>query len=105
MLPARALLSDKSRLAVLLEHFATIDDPRDVRRISHPLAEILLLVVCGTIADCDDYDHIAAEPRPVWRRLNVSIPDTVRIFRTTNRWPRHGWNGRTTSAEPKGRSG
>lgn len=60
MLPASAPHSDKSRLAVLLEHFATIDDPRDVRRISHPLAEILLLVVCGTIADCDDYDHIAA---------------------------------------------
>jgi predicted transposase YbfD/YdcC len=53
-------LSGKSRLAVLLEHFASIPDPRDVRRIAHPLAEILLLVVCGTIADCDDYDHIAA---------------------------------------------
>jgi len=53
-------LPGKSRLAVLLEHFATIDDPRDVRRIAHPLAEVLLLVVCGTIADCDDYDHIAA---------------------------------------------
>ena len=60
MLPDPGLLSEKSRLAVLLEHFATIDDPRDVRRISHPLAEVLLLVVCGTIADCDDYDHIAA---------------------------------------------
>ena len=53
-------LGGKSRLAILLEHFATIDDPRDVRRIAHPLAEILLLVVCATIADCDDYDHIAA---------------------------------------------
>jgi hypothetical protein len=50
MSPAAATLSDKSRLAGLLEHFATIDDPRDVRRITHPLAEILLLVVCGTIA-------------------------------------------------------
>ena len=54
------LLPGKSRLAILLDHFATIPDPRDVRRIAHPLAEILLLVVCGTIADCDDYDHIAA---------------------------------------------
>lgn len=53
-------VSEKSRLGVLLEHFATIDDPRDIRRIAHPLAEILLLVVCGTMADCDDYDHIAA---------------------------------------------
>ena len=50
----------KSRLSVLVEHLSTIDDPRDVRRILHPLAEILFLVVCGTIADCDDYDDIAA---------------------------------------------
>jgi hypothetical protein len=60
MSPVPATLSDKSRLAVLLEHFAMIDDQLDVRRISHPLAEILLLVVCGTIADCDEYDHTAA---------------------------------------------
>ena len=53
--------ADRSRLSVLLEQFATIEDPRDVRRISHPLAEVLLLlVVCATMADCDDYDHIAA---------------------------------------------
>jgi len=53
-------LRGKSHLAVLPEHFATIPDPRGVRRIAHPLAGILLLVVCGTIADGDDYDHIAA---------------------------------------------
>ncbi len=58
LLPSQ--VSEKSRLGLLLEHFSTIDDPRDVRRIAHPLAEILLLVVCGTMADCDDYDHIAA---------------------------------------------
>lgn len=52
-------LPDRSRLAALLEHFGRIEDPRDVRRILHPLREVLLLVVCGTIADCDDYDAIA----------------------------------------------
>jgi predicted transposase YbfD/YdcC len=50
----------KSRLAALLEHFSQVEDPRDVRRILHPLPEVLLLVVCGTIADCDDYEDIAA---------------------------------------------
>ncbi len=60
MSPVLAARSEKSRLSVLLEHLSTIDDPRDVRRILHPLAEILFLVVCGTIADCDDYDDIAA---------------------------------------------
>ncbi|MGF6231576.1 putative transposase YbfD/YdcC [Inquilinus ginsengisoli] len=50
----------ESRLRALLEHFSTIEDPRDVRRILHPLPEILLLVVCGTLADCDDYEGIAS---------------------------------------------
>ena len=60
MSAAHALPSEKSRLSILLEHLSTIDDPRDIRRIMHPLAEVLFLVVCGTIADCDDYDDIAA---------------------------------------------
>ena len=50
----------RSRLSALLEHVSAVEDPRDVRRILHPLPEILLLVVCGTIADCDDYEDIAA---------------------------------------------
>lgn len=58
MIPAEAL-PRKSRLAALLDHFAAVEDPRDVRRILHPLPEVLLLVVCGTIADCDDYEDIA----------------------------------------------
>ena len=68
MPPMAVELSARSRLTVLLEHFATIEDPRDVRRITHPLAEVLLLVVCGTIADCDDYEHIAA-----WGEAHVAF--------------------------------
>lgn len=50
----------KSRLGVLLEQFSQIDDPRDVRRVYFQLPEILFLVVCGSMADCDDYENIAA---------------------------------------------
>jgi len=53
-------LPRRSRLAALRDHFAVVEDPRDERRILHPLPEILLLAVCGTIADCDDYADIAA---------------------------------------------
>ena len=60
MIPLTETLPRKSRLAALLEHFSQVEDPRDVRRILHPLPEVLLLVVCGTIADCDDYEDIAA---------------------------------------------
>lgn len=50
---------EKPRLRALLDHFAIIEDPREPWRVAHPLSEVLLLVVCGTIADCDDYDGIA----------------------------------------------
>jgi predicted transposase YbfD/YdcC len=51
--------NDKPRLRALLDHFAVIEDPREPWRVAHPLPEVLLLVVCGTIADCDDYEGIA----------------------------------------------
>ncbi|HEY3144914.1 MAG TPA: ISAs1 family transposase [Dongiaceae bacterium] len=57
---AVAEFSEKSRLRALLDHFSAIEDPREPWRVAHPLPEVLLLVVCGTIADCDDYDTIAA---------------------------------------------
>lgn len=50
---------EKPRLKSLLDHFAAIEDPREPWRVAHPLPEVLLLVVCGTICDCDDYDLIA----------------------------------------------
>ena len=52
-------LSQRSRLRALLDHFAVIADDREQWRVAHPLPEVLLLVVCGTIADCDDFDFIA----------------------------------------------
>lgn len=53
-------LPPKPRLKALLEHFGRIEDPRQKWKVRHPLPEILLLVVCGSICDCDDYDSIAA---------------------------------------------
>lgn len=48
----------RPRLRVLLDHFGAIDDDREPWRVAHPLPEILLLVVCGTIGACDDFDEI-----------------------------------------------
>jgi len=53
------VFSEKSRLRALLDHFSIIEDPRQSWRVAHPLPEVLLLVVCGTMADCDDFDGIA----------------------------------------------
>lgn len=52
-------ISPKPRLRSLLDHFSTIKDARQPWKVMYPLREVILLVVCGTIADCDDYDDIA----------------------------------------------
>lgn len=36
--------------------------------VAYSLAEVLLVVVCGTMADCDDYDAIAA-----WGRAHLDF--------------------------------
>ena len=43
----------------LLDHFSVIKDTRQPCKVMYPLPEVLFLVVCATIAGCDDYDEIA----------------------------------------------
>ena len=50
----------RARLALLLKHFSRLDDEREPWRVMYPLSEVLLLLTCGTIASCDDFDEIAA---------------------------------------------
>ena len=61
-------IAEKPRLRSLLDHFAVIEDWREGWRVAHPLPEVLLLVVCGSIASCDDFDDIAA-----WGRTHLSF--------------------------------
>ena len=48
----------RDRLALLLRHFSEIKDDREPWRVLYPLAEVMLLVVCGTICSGDDFDDI-----------------------------------------------
>jgi predicted transposase YbfD/YdcC len=50
----------RARLALLLQHFSELEDDREPWRVMYPLQEVLLLVTCGTIAGCDDFDDIVA---------------------------------------------
>jgi predicted transposase YbfD/YdcC len=50
--------SERPRLRLLLDHFALLEDDRETWRVAHPLPEVLLLVVCGTIAAGDDFEDI-----------------------------------------------
>src|SRR6266849_7614758 len=60
--------SAKPRLRLLLDHFAKIKDTRQAWKVADPLSEVLFLVVCGTIANCDDYDDIVD-----WGKAHLSF--------------------------------
>ena len=42
----------------LIEHFAALEDPRQSWKVLFPLPEILLLVLCGTLAGAEDFVEI-----------------------------------------------
>jgi len=58
----------RARLALFLKHFSKLDDDREPWRVMYPLAEVLLLVTCATIASCDDFDDIVA-----WGRHHLAF--------------------------------
>jgi predicted transposase YbfD/YdcC len=52
----------------LLDHFAALDDPRQQAKVLYPLPEILLLLLCATLAGADDFVEIE-----LWERQNLAF--------------------------------
>ena len=42
----------------LLDHFSALDDPRQSWKVVYPLPEVLLLILCGTLAGAEDFVEI-----------------------------------------------
>ncbi|PRD40381.1 ISAs1 family transposase, partial [Phyllobacterium phragmitis] len=42
----------------LLDQFGSLEDPRQSWKVLYPLAEILLCVLCATMAGADDFVEI-----------------------------------------------
>ena len=42
----------------LIEHFAALEDPRQSWKVLFPLPEVLLVVLCGTLAGAEDFVEI-----------------------------------------------
>ena len=68
--------SAKPRLRLLLDHFAKIKDTRQAWKVAYPLREVLFLVVCGTIANGDDYDDIVDWGKRICRSCGDSPSST-----------------------------
>jgi len=99
-------------VALLLEHFSELGDDREPWRVMYPLKEVLLLVVCATIASCDDFYDIVAWgehhldflrrfsafhhgiPCERWVRMLVNRVDPILFGRCFGSWVEALWPGR-----------
>ncbi len=55
-----AEISDSaSQHLVFLEHLRELEDPRQLKKATYPLEEILLLVLCAVLSGADDWVAIA----------------------------------------------
>ena len=58
----------------LVDHFSALDDPRQRGKVVYPLPEIMLLVLCATLAGADDFVEIRLWGRKKLRFLRGLLP-------------------------------
>jgi predicted transposase YbfD/YdcC len=68
-----------ARVGALRKHFRRLKDPRVVGRTRHLLFDIIVMAICGVLANCDDWPDIAlfAQKREDWFRRFLKLPDGV----------------------------
>lgn len=42
----------------ILDHFSSLEDPRQSWKVLYPLKEVLLAILCGTLSGADDFVEI-----------------------------------------------
>src|SRR5215210_2275942 len=52
----------------LLDHFSALEDPRQQAKVLYPLPEIVLLLLCATLAGADDFVEIR-----LWGTKNLAF--------------------------------
>jgi predicted transposase YbfD/YdcC len=67
------------RMGSIRKHFRSLKDPRVVGRTRHRLVDLVVLAICGVIANCDDWPDIAlfARQREGWFKRFLALPGGV----------------------------
>lgn len=63
----------------LVEHFGSLEDPRVVGRTRHKLMDIILIAICGTICNADNWVDIEAfgHAKEEWLRTFLELPSGI----------------------------
>lgn len=73
--------------ATLLDHFATLPDPRIARHRWHKLSDILVIAVCAVLCGAESYPAIAdfGHEREEWLNQFLELPEGIPSHDTFNR--------------------
>lgn len=76
-----------TRVGSIKKHFRHLPDPRVVGRTRHLLIDLVVMGICGVIADCDDWSDIAqfAQKRETWFRRFLKLPAGIPTHDTFER--------------------
>jgi predicted transposase YbfD/YdcC len=68
-----------TRPGSIRKHFRALKDPRVVGRTQHRLTDLIVLAICGVIANCDDWPDVElfARKREAWFRRFLALPGGV----------------------------
>jgi len=74
-------------VASIKKHFRRLRDPRVEGRTKHRLIDLLVMALCGIIANCDDWPDIAlfAQQRAAWFRRFLALPGGIPAHDTFER--------------------
>jgi predicted transposase YbfD/YdcC len=78
---------EKKPTSVLLDHFATLPDPRVARHRWHKLSDILVIAVCAVLCGAESYPAIEdfGQEREEWLRQFLELPEGIPSHDTFNR--------------------
>lgn len=78
---------EKPSAVALLDHFATLPDPRIERHRWHKLSDILVIAVCAVLCGAESYPAIEdfGQEREEWLRQFLELPEGIPSHDTFNR--------------------
>lgn len=76
-----------TRVGSIKKHFRKLKDPRVKGRSKHRLFDVIVMAICGVIANCDNWPDIAlfAQQRESWFRRFLKLPGGVPAHDTFER--------------------
>lgn len=78
---------ERAPTVALVEHFASVPDPRIARHRWHKLSDILVIAVCAVLCGAESYPAIEdfGQEREAWLRQFLELPEGIPSHDTFNR--------------------